>query len=457
MFNKDFYPTPIETIERMCLGLTLKDKHVLEPSAGSGNIVDYLNKRGANVMTCESNEKLADIVKQKSRFLKDDFLEVTSEEVSHLDYIIMNPPFSSDDKHILHAWDIAPMGCTVISLCNWETLDNPFNRNRSLLNRTIKNNGNSQNLGDCFTDAERKTGIDIGLVTLFKPGSKNGYGDYFDMGEDDFGAQENALMSYNAIRDVVERYVGSVQLYDEVLENAIKMNRMAGMLGVDKVSFSCTVDEKPRKREDFIKGLQKSAWEWVFRKMNMGKYITKNLKEELNNFVETQTKVPFTMKNIYKMIDLVVQTHGQRMDRAMIEIFDKLTQHYSENRYNVEGWKTNSHFLVNKKFILDWTTEIGWSGEMKLRYNGSAEKLDDLIKALCYLTGEKYEQSLYVWSHNQKLEWGQWFDYKFFEIKGYKKGTVHCKFKDDRVWALFNQKIAEIKGFPLPENIKNAA
>lgn len=39
----------------------------------------------------------------------------------------------------------------------------------------------------------------------------------------------------------------------------------------------------------------------------------------------------------------------------------------------------------------------------------------------------------------------------FFEIKGYKKGTVHVKFKDDKIWALFNRRVAEIKGYPLPE------
>lgn len=456
MINKDFYPTPLETIERMCLGIDLKGKHVLEPSAGSGNIVDYLNTMGANVMTCEIEDKLAETVKSKSRFLKNDFLEVTSEEVSHLDFIIMNPPFSADEKHILHAWEIAPKGCTVISLCNWETLNNTYNRYRYSLNHIIKENGNKENLGDCFKDSERKTGVEIGLVTLHKIGSKNNFDDYFDMGEDDFD-EGTGLMSYNAVRDVVERYVNSVKLYDQVLENAVRMNQLTGMLGVSQITFSCTVDEKPRKREDFIKGLQKSAWQWVFKQMNMDRFMTKNLREELNNFVETQTKVPFTMKNIYKMIDLVAQTHGQRMDRAMEEIFDKLTMHYHENRYAVEGWKTNSHYLVNKKFILDWTTERGWSGEMKIRYNGSGEKLDDLIKALCYLTGEKYEESFYTWSHKQPLKWGEWFDYKFFEIKGYKKGTVHCRFKDDNVWALFNQRIAKIKGFPLPENIKKAA
>lgn len=453
ILNKDFYPTPLGVIEAMCFGLDLKGKHVLEPSAGGGNIVDYLNELEANVMSCEIEPKLAEIVKAKSRFLKNDFLEVTSEEVSHLDYIIMNPPFSADEKHILHAWEIAPKGCTIISLCNWETVDNHWSRTRRELKRVIDNNGNKQNLGDCFSTAERKTDVEIGLVNLYKIGSKDNFDDYFDMGEDDFGEQENALMSYNVVRDVVERYVGSVRLYDEVLENAVRMNEMAGILGVGSVSFSCEVGEKPRKKEDFVKGLQKSAWQWVFKKMNMQRFMTKKLKEELNNFVETQTKVPFTMKNIYKMMDLVAQTHSQRMDRAMVEIFDKLTKHYHENRYSVEGWKTNTHYMVGKKFILEYVTEVGWHGDMGIRYNGNSETFDDFVKALCYLTGESYEQAFHIWFHHNKQEWGKWFDYKFFEIKGYKKGTIHVKFMDLKLWERYNRKVAEIKGYPLPEKI----
>lgn len=452
MFNKDFYPTPKEVIDRMLIGHDMNGKYVLEPSAGKGNILDVLNNLGANTICCEKNEELAKIASTKARFLKYDFMDVLPEEVSHLDYIIMNPPFSADEKHILHAWEIAPKGCTIISLCNWETLNNSYTSFRRSLNHRIKESGQKENLGDVFTDAERKTGVEIGLITLYKPGSKNGFDDYFDMGEDDF-EDGTGLMSYNAIRDVVERYVNSVKLYDEVLDNAVKMNALSGMLGVKDVSFTCTQKEKPLKREEFIKGLQKSSWKWIFNKMNMGRFMTKNLKEEINNFVETQQNVPFTMKNIYKMMDLVVQTHGQRMDRAIIEIFDKLTQHYHENRYNVEGWKTNSHYLVNKKFILNNVTEVGWHGEMKIRYNWGAEQFDDMIKALCYLTGEEYDKSFYIWAHDQKIEWGQWFDYKFFEIKGFKKGTIHVKFKDEKVWALFNRKVAEIKGYPLPEAV----
>ena len=46
-FGIDFYPTPTEVIERMLMGVDVTDKYILEPSAGSGNIVDVLNERAA--------------------------------------------------------------------------------------------------------------------------------------------------------------------------------------------------------------------------------------------------------------------------------------------------------------------------------------------------------------------------------------------------------------------------
>lgn len=77
------------------------------------------------------------------------------------------------------------------------------------------------------------------------------------------------------------------------------------------------------------------------------------------------------MRNIYRMLEIIVGTHAQRMDKALIEVFDKLTMHYHENRYNVEGWKTNSYYLVNKKFILEGVGENSWvnSGIFVVSFN----------------------------------------------------------------------------------------
>ena len=63
MFNQEFYPTPAEVIEIMLQGETIENKTILEPSAGKGDIVDYLNEYGAkNVLTCEINQEIWDSI-----------------------------------------------------------------------------------------------------------------------------------------------------------------------------------------------------------------------------------------------------------------------------------------------------------------------------------------------------------------------------------------------------------
>ncbi|MFB5946117.1 DUF4942 domain-containing protein [Albibacterium profundi] len=459
MFNQDFYPTPDQVIETMLAGIDLSGKTVLEPSSGKGNIIQVLKNRGAKVLCCEKDPQLAILSSNQAKLLKHDFLEVESHEISHIDYIIMNPPFSADEKHINHAWSIAPDGCEIIALCNYSTLSNNYTRSRNELLSIIEGYGTKTNIGDCFSSSERKTGVEIGLIKLIKPGIKsNGFDDFFTDESDDPEKQENGLMSYNAVREIVQRYVNAVKLYDDVLENAVKMNALTEGLKADDLVFTCSQNKVQVTRNEFAKDLQKRSWKWIINKMNLEKYSTRGLMEDINKFVEDQTKMKFTMKNIYLMLDAIVQTTDQRMDKALVEVFDGLTKHYHENRYSVEGWKTNSHYLVNKKFIMPYIAPLSRWGTMDVNYR-QAELLDDFNKALCFLTGSSFnvnDRFSYRVSES-KPGYGEWFEWTFFEVKLFKKGTGHFKFKDENVWALFNQQIARIKGFPLPENLKKAA
>lgn len=465
MFNKDFYPTPDSVIEQMIAGVNVSGKTVLEPSAGKGNIVDYLKALGANVIACESNKDLKRIVQSKCKFLKEDFLQVTREEVSHVDYIVMNPPFSEDEQHILHAWEISPDGCEIYALCNYQTVNNDYTARRRTLGRIIKDYGNTEYLGKVFEDAERETGVEVSLVRLYKPISESEFeASFFSLDEQQETTQHEGITSYNEIEAAVSSYVAAVKLYDKVAENAVAMNSILKPFNAGNITFTISVEGKEAAKQDFKKQLQKSCWKWVFNKLNLEKYVTQKLKEQLNAFVEKQVKVPFTVKNIYRMLELVVGTHEGRMNNVLLEVFDRLTLHYRDNRYHVEGWATNSHYMVNKKFILGGVG-MGFSGQPQVnRYSSQSDCLiDDFIKALCYLTGESYEgkRQLSYWLaepiEKQYKDWGTWYDFYFFEVKFYKKGTMHAKFKDEKVWEMFNRKVAALKGYPLPENVHKEA
>lgn len=495
MFNPDFYPTPEAVIERMTAGIDFHNTHILEPSAGSGNIVEYVRSRGAGVIACEIEPKLRAML--HCRVIAEDFLTLKSEQVSHIQHIVMNPPFSADAQHILHAWEIAPAGCEVRALCNWETIANPYTRSRKILKQLTEEYGSVDYLGNCFTQAERKTNVEVAFVHLRKPGAQQDEWEGFFMEEEEENLIEG-LQRYNFVRDVVSRYIGAVRIFDEQLDAAIRMNALTSSFYNSKIALNMTEGDAKMNREAYKKDLQKAAWNYVLNKMQMDKYVTTGVRNDINKFVETQQQIPFTMKNIYAMIQIIVGTQKSRMERALEEVFDNITKHYHENRYNVEGWKTNSHYLVNQRFILDGLTELGYHGEVRVRYNSyRLDIIEDLQKALCYVTGKDYSKCISLYNRCQhsylverdgkivcdpsvshqayplsfrdeealnryladhpgckrspKPEWGKWFYWEFFQIRCYKKGTIHFQFKDEQVWGRFNQEVARIKGYPLYE------
>lgn len=455
MFDKDFYPTPPEVIDLM--GVDCHDKVVFEPSAGSGNMIDWCKLHGAReVLSCEKNDKLAEIVKSKSRFLGYDFLKVNPDSISHVHLIIMNPPFSSGVKHVLHAWNIAPGGCEIYSLINQDNLEHDYSMERRELSTLIQDYGQNESLGDVFSDAERKTGVDIGLIKLFKPrGEENEFEGFFMY--EDHEQQGTGIMEFNSVRDVVQRYVYSVKKFDEIMSLSAQMSDLNTPFGVGGVCCQIGYKEQVTTKDDYKKELQKKAWAYLFNQMNLNKFVTSGVMRDINKFVENQTKVPFTMKNIYRMFEIIVGTREETFNRSLVEAVDKFTEYTHENRYNVEGWKTNAGHLLNKKIIIPYMVETGWgnSNNLTVKYSGNHDKIEDLVKVLCSVQAENFDKIPRLYNHAQelKMEPNTWYDWGFFEIKGFKKGTMHLKFKDDNVWANINRRYAKIKGQVLPEKI----
>ncbi len=458
MFNKNFYPTPINVIELM--GIDCSGKKVLEPSAGKGDIINYLKENNAKeVYSCEINEDLSEIIKQRSKFIKHDFLKVKAEEISHIHMIVANPPFSNGDKHLLHMWEIAPDGCEIICLLNYSNLENDYTRSRKELINIIKTYGTEINLGNVFNEAERKTvNTEIALIKLYKPGSGPSEFDGFFMEEDEDQVQENGIMRFDAIRDIVQRYVYSVKCFEEHLEVSEKMNGLTSLFGVGGFSFNIGYQDTVCTKEDFKKEIQKKAWAYLFKLMNLNKYLTSGVMKEVNKFVENQNNVPFTMKNIYRMFEVIVGTKDQAFTKSLVEAIDNFTKHTHDNRYNVEGWKTNEGHMLNHKFIINWASEYClYSKKTSLRHGTNMDYLEDIHKVLCSMTATNYDNTVALHTfrnNNRSLETNKWYDWNFFEFKVFKKGSMHLKFKDVKVWEQINRSYAKAKGQVLPEKFR---
>lgn len=463
--NPDFYPTPNEVIEQMMLGEDYVGKTVLEPSAGSGNIVKWLKLNGScNVVACENDLTLRKLLNNVCPLVGDDFLKLTADQVSYVDLIVMNPPFSHGAEHIMHAWEIAPSGCTIIALCNSTNVNATCYREYRKLQEVVNLYGCSEFLGDVFSTSERKTNVNVSLVKLYKQADgEDEFSGYFFLQEDEDAANQNTkegLMPYNVVRDLVNRYISAVKLFNSVMEASNKINEIAKVEKYSLPIYFTAVNAEDRSttitRAQYKKELQKYYWKVIFRKLNMEKFATSKLHQQINRFVEKQSNVPFTMKNVYSVLNMVVQTTGQRMRTALSEAFDLICSLSAENSTAGETWKTNANYMVNRKFIVSYIAEYDnrWPTPfVRLKIGGNKDRIEDICKALCFLTGTDYNnmESLSSFVGENQLAWGGWFDWGFFRCRAYKKGTMHFEFKDEKVWMMFNQEVAKERGWSLPK------
>jgi len=118
----DAFYTPADLVERMLDLARLEERTplVLEPSAGSGNIVAALKARGCTVLALEirpeSCAQLQASVPPPDRIRCVDFL--ADDPAPAFDAVVMNPPFSKrqDSAHIQHAWGYLRPGGRLVAI-----------------------------------------------------------------------------------------------------------------------------------------------------------------------------------------------------------------------------------------------------------------------------------------------------------------------------------------------------
>jgi len=118
-----FFPTPEELADSLIGHAELDDNKltVLEPSAGTGNIVEaiYRRNKDLNVECCELNPKRREFLsKQGYKVIDSDFFDIPVDK--KWDRIIMNPPFENglDIDHIRHAFSHLAEGGILVSLAS---------------------------------------------------------------------------------------------------------------------------------------------------------------------------------------------------------------------------------------------------------------------------------------------------------------------------------------------------
>jgi hypothetical protein len=485
MFEEEFYPTPESIIEKMiepylARTIVFPKKSILEPSAGKGDIVDYISKRcnaNQSKMYCiEQNGELQYILQSKNyKVIHNDFLTYSGNY--YFDLIAMNPPFSNGDEHLLKAWDILKSG-DIVCLLNAETIKNPFTKKRALLKSIIEKNGSVEYLGNCFSDAERKTDVEVALVRLKKESSESDsmFSGFGSNNKDKTDFNETTLENQVARQDVIENTVICYQNVLEAMKDAIKaVSKLKFYLDPfvqydwlqDSVIKILTDSRKDKQilfndAIDEIKGL---AWNHVFLKTKFQQFMTSRIKDDFHKFASTQGAMEFNAENIESMFDMLFMNRGKILEDCVTDVFDYMTKYDKKNKIHWEGWKTNDAYKVNRKVIfpyaISFDDRFGGYSHFSLSYRSSSFSLHDIDKVMCFISGKKIDNIQTIqdslsdsFKRARNVYKNSAFDNTaestFFKMRYFKKGTLHLEFKDADLWERFNITAAKGKNW-LPE------
>ncbi|SEU09070.1 protein of unknown function [Lacrimispora sphenoides] len=491
--NADFYPTPGHLIEKMLFSLDFnRIKSILEPEAGKGDIVERLKEKEKSMsdrwqkvsfdIDCvEQDENLRHILKGKGyRLVHNDFL--TYETMKEYDLIIMNPPFSNGCKHLLKALEMQKRnGGAIVCLLNAETLKNQCNNDRIMLTRLLEEyNSDIEYIKNAFTDAERKTGVEVALIKVQLPVVKR-QSFIFDglKRAQEQRECEQAESAYLAENDLFKSIVGQYKLEVEAGIKLIK--EYYAMYPYIMTSFGkdektgetvqkggCILDLDLSINTDkyksglsvngYIREVRGKYWTALFQNEKFIGQLTGNLRQDFYNRLEDLKDYDFSLYNIYELKIEMQKKVVTGIEDTIIALFDELShKHYwdkdtSSNIHYYNGWKTNKSWFINEKVIIPLS---GWDSiwnQFRINDYQIVEKLQDIEKCFNYLDGGLTEAIDLKETLEFSQEYGETrnITLKYFNITFYKKGTCHIIFTNPELLKKFNIFGSQKKGWLPP-------
>ena len=539
--TSEFYPTPPALVEKMLEGVDWKYINtVLEPSAGKGDILREIARKeyrlyeyrydGLDVDCIEIDANLRQILKynfseerktttnrkiKESRrfwsqeenryitielteseedenarlkaeletFLKkgihivhDDFL--TYNPLKKYDLIIMNPPFSNGDKHLLKALKMQENGGNIICLLNAETIRNPYTESRKELIRQLeKHNAIIEYIDNAFVAAERRTGVEVALIKVAIEQVKEESDIYNRMKEaeqvEDFNPECTDLEVTDYIKAMVHRYNVECKAGIELIRQyrALQPYIMRTFNAEDR--FNSPILRLTNKNDrsydscvpvnDYLKDVRLKYWRALLSNQKFTGKLTSKLQDEWSEKVESLADYDFSEFNIYTISAEMNAQIKTGIEDEIIAMFDRLTaEHsyypeFSKNRHYYDGWKTNSAYKIGKKVIIPcYGVFDSWDGNP--RVYEATKVLSDIERILNFLDGHMTEEvnSENFLKYNFDRGITKNIRQKFYSVTFYKKGTAHITFTCPELIERFNIYAAQNKQWLPPTYGKKA-
>ena len=477
--GSDFYPTPRKLAAKMLQKIKWDEvQSILEPSAGKGDLVDALmqclrdnqySKKGLmptfiaegilrneeNIECMELDPNLRMILEGKGyRVVSENFLEDNSPK--WYDLILMNPPFSEGDRHLMKAISMMEnSGGQIVCLLNAETIRNPYTNLRLQLKRFLeKYNADIEYVENAFQTAERRTGVEIAIVYLSIPQKRCASRILDDLErakQEEYETEMDGprdLVTGDWMEQLITAYQYECKIGVEFLKefNAVAPYIMSGQetyssplislkIGDHNIGSQIGSDDINR----YLNLTRKKYWTNLFEKEQLTSLMTSDIRKEYLGRVSEMSNVEFSAFNIRKLMRELSAQLVSGVEQSIMDLFEQFSAKHSwypeceKNIHYYSGWATNKAHKVGMKVILPINGFCSYSWEKdKLDEYKIAGVITDLERAMTYLDSGRTEFKFdphaairLAMNRGETTIGFTWFDVRF-----YKKGTAHIKFRE---------------------------
>ena len=471
--DAEFYPTPSFLAGKMIAGIDWSCVYsVLEPSAGKGDLLHALDSYAKkyrsplerrdfsvrkNCDTIERDTNLQFILRGKGfRVIADNFLSYNA--LKRYDVILMNPPFSEGDKHLMKALMLQKNGGQICCLLNAETIRNPYTKLRQkLVQMLMEYNARIEFIKDAFKHAERSSDVEVAIVTVNIPQARKASsileGLKKAQEQESQHTEPTAIAnSSDWIHAMIDNYQFEIRAGNALIEEYMAIIPYI-MVGSDSfkepvIQLSAGGEKYRQGRENellnaYIHRVRLKYWHEFMYHEKLDEVVgamPSAMLEEYRNKAESMAEYDFDEYNVRQCIlDMQLQL-SKGMDDAILALFDKLSAEHayypecSKNRWYYDGWKTNKAHKIGKKCIIpaNGCFAESWSSDF-LRTYCCYSILADLEKVMNYLDRG---QTTFHCNLDMELRRANAIekakvDTTYFEATFYKKGTCHIKFHPD--------------------------
>ena len=436
-------------------------------NAEAGEYVKIPEDVAAKIKSIEEKEK--SFFQDGIHIVADDFLSF--EAFKQYDLILMNPPFSNGDRHLLKALDIQKVhGGSVVCILNAETIRNSYTETRKELIRLLeKYHANIEYIEDAFCSAERTTGVEIALIKVNIP-KKEGNDSIFDRMAKEEHYEEfipnecNEIEVADFITSIVNRYkveiksgLELIRIYEDMQPYLQRSFDKGENCYSDPLICLKNAGGDKLTVNGYVRSVRLKYWRALLSNKKFVGKLTSALQQEYQTSVNRFADYDFSEFNIRALLTEMNCQIKSGIEEEIGKMYDRLTEEHSyypecqKNRHYYNGWKTNKAWKIDKKVILPCYGIFGsWDGRPYA--HAAYTTLADIERILNFFDGNmSAEVDLErVLRNNFDNGVTKNIQTKFFKATFYKKGTVHITFACPELIDRFNIYAAQSRGWLPP-------